>query len=80
MNQGKLVQELQRIMDRERQNLIWNNKLLENRMAVAQQLGEMAQLMKLLSRDLFDLTEVDMQFRDDFARKLKRRHIRVRNH
>ena len=79
VNQGKLVQELQRIMDRERQNLIWNNKLLENRMAVAQQLGEMAQLMKLLSKDLFDLTEVDMQFRDDFARKLKKRHIRLRN-
>ena len=79
INQGKLVQELQRIMDRERQNLIWNNKLLENRMAVAQQLGEMAQLMKLLSRDLFDMTETDMQFRDEFARKLKKRHIRVRN-
>ena len=79
VNQGKLVQELQRIMDRERQNLIWNNKLLENRMAVAQQLGEMAQLMKFLSRDLFDLTEADMQLREDFARKLKKRHIRLRN-
>lgn len=33
ISQGKLVQELQRIMDRERQNLIWNNKLLENRVA-----------------------------------------------
>ena len=72
VNQGKLVQELGRIMDRERQNLIWNNKLLENRMAVAQQLGEMAQLMKFLSRDLFDLTEADMQLREDFARKLKK--------
>ena len=79
VHQGKLVQELGRIMDRERQNLIWNNKLLENRMAVAQQLGEMAQLMKFLSRDLFDLTEADMQLREDFARKLKKRHIRLRN-
>ena len=78
ISQGKLVQELQRIMDRERQNLIWSNKLLENRMAVAQQLGEMAQLMKLLSRDLFDMTEVDLQFRDEFSRKLKKRHMRAR--
>lgn len=79
INQGKLVQELQRLMDRERQNLIWNNKLLENRMAVAEQLGEMAQLMKLLSRDLFDMTEVDMQFREEFARRLKKKKIQVRS-
>ena len=78
ISQGKLVQELQRIMDRERQNLIWSNKLLENRMAVAQQLGEMAQLTKLLSRDLFDMTAVDLQFRDEFSRKLKKRHMRAR--
>ena len=49
VNQGKLMQELQRLMERERQNLIWNNKLLENRMAVAEQFGETAQLMKILS-------------------------------
>lgn len=79
VNQGKLVQELQRLMDRERQNLIWNNKLLENRMAVAEQLGEMAQLMKLLSRDMFDMTEVDIPFREDFTRGLKKKHIQARN-
>ena len=79
ISQGKLVQELQRIMDRERQNLIWNNKLLENRVAVAEQLGEMAELMKVLSRDLFDMVEADVQFREEFARRLKKRHIQVRN-
>lgn len=79
INQGKLVQELQRLMERERQNLIWNNKLLENRVAVAEQLGEMAQLMKVLSRDLFDMVEADMQFREEFARRLKKKHIQVRN-
>ena len=79
ISQGKLVQELQRMMDRERQNLIWNNKLLENRVAVAEQLGEMAELMKVLSRDLFDMVEADVQFREEFARRLKKRHIQVRN-
>ena len=69
ISQGKLVQELQKMMDRERQNLIWNNKLLENRVAVAEQLGEMAELMKVLSRDLFDMVEVDLQFREEFARR-----------
>ena len=79
ISQGKLVQELQKMMDRERQNLIWNNKLLENRVAVAEQLGEMAELMKVLSRDLFDMVEADVQFREEFARRLKKRHIQVRN-
>ena len=79
ISQGKLVQEAERLMERERQNLIWNNKLLENRMAVAEQLSEMAQLMKMLSRDLFDMTEADVQFREEFARRLKKKHILVRN-
>ena len=71
VNQGKLMQELQRLMERERQNLIWNNKLLENRMAVAEQLQEVAQLMKTLSRDLFDFVEVDRQFREEVEKALK---------
>lgn len=79
ISQGKLVQELQRMVERERQNLIWNNKLLENRVAVAEQLSEMAQLMKSLSRDLFDMAEADVQFREEFARRLKKKHILVRN-
>lgn len=78
-NSGKLVQELQRLMERERQNLIWSNKLLENRMAVAEQLGEMAHLIKTLSKDLFDMAEADLQFREEFSRKLKRKKIQVRN-
>lgn len=75
VNQGKLMQELQRLMERERQNLIWNNKLLENRMAVAEQLGEMAQLMKRLSGDLFDMAEADRSLQEEFARGLKRKQI-----
>lgn len=73
INQGKLVAKLQRLMDRERQNLMWNNKLLENRLAVAEQLSETAQLIKYLSKDLFDMTEVDGQFREKFARQLKKK-------
>ena len=46
---------------------------------MAEQLGEMAELMKVLSRDLFDMVEADVQFREEFARRLKKRHIQVRN-
>ena len=75
VNQGKLMQELQRLMERERQNLIWNNKLLENRMAVAEQLQEVAQLMKTLSRDLFGMVEVDRQQQEEFSRRMKKKQI-----
>lgn len=75
VNQGKLMQELQRLMERERQNLIWNNKLSENRMAVAEQFGETAHLMKILSRDLFDMVEADRQQQEEFARRLKKKQI-----
>ena len=66
-------------MERERQNLIWNNKLLENRMAVAEQLQEVAQLMRTLSRDLFDFVEVDRQFREEAEKALKKKQIQVGN-
>ena len=75
VNQGKLMQELQRLMERERQNLIWNNKLLENRMAVAEQFGETAHLMKILSRDLFGMVEVDRQQQEEFSRRMKKKQI-----
>ncbi len=63
------------MMERERQNLIWNNKLLENRMAVAEQFGETAHLMKILSRDLFGMVEVDRQQQEEFSRRMKKKQI-----
>lgn len=75
VNQGKLMQELLAMMEQEKQKLLWNNKLLENRMAVAEQLGEMAHIMKGMSRDMFDITEVNEQFRDELQKKLKKKQI-----
>ena len=40
-------------------------------MAVAEQLQEVAQLMKTLSRDLFDFVEVDRQFREGAEEALR---------
>ena len=79
INQGKITEQMQRLMERQKQILIWNNKLLENRMAVAEQLGEMAQLMNTLSNELFDIIPVDAVFQEELKRRLKKKHILAGN-
>ena len=39
-NGARFLEELKHIFVRERQNLIWNNRLIEGRLAVAEQLGK----------------------------------------
>jgi len=75
INLGKFVQESQTVMLRERQNLIWTNKLIENRMAVAEQLGEMAQIIKLMSSDMYELEEVTPDFKELIQKYLKKKRI-----
>lgn len=75
VNQGKLGDELYRMISRERQNLVWSNKLIENRLAVAEQLSEMARIMQLMSRDMFEVTDVLPEFKDDLERRLKKKNI-----
>lgn len=79
INMGRLTQELSQLIRRERQNLIWNNKLIENRLAVAEQLSEMAQIMNLLSRELFELQEASPSFKEEMAKRLRRKRIFVKN-
>ena len=48
-------------------------------MAVAEQLGEMAQLMNTLSNELFDIIPVDAVFQEELKRRLKKKHILAGN-
>ena len=70
-----MTEQMQRLMERQKQILIWNNKLLENRMAVAEQLGEMAQLMNTLSNELFDIIPVDAVFQEELKTSFKEKNI-----
>ena len=40
---------------KEKQNLIWNNRMIESRLAVAQQLTETARIMETVAEDLYDI-------------------------
>lgn len=51
-----------------RQNMIWNNKLIENRLAVAEQLNEVARIMNSTAQDIYSLNSVP----EELEEKVKR--------
>ena len=54
---------------REKQNLMWDNRMIENRLAVAQQLMEVSRIMENVASDLYDLERGTPQFRRRPAQK-----------
>ena len=78
---GKSVQYLENLKERfqqEKQNLVWGNRMIENRLAVAQQLTEMARVMEMVAEDLYDITAAEPEFQEEICKSLKRKHIVVR--
>ena len=63
----------------ERQNLVWDNRMIESRLAVAQQLSEVARIMENVAEDLYDITCADPQFREDVKKALRKKHVIVKN-
>lgn len=67
-------QELQK----EKQNLIWDNRMIEGRLAVARQMQEMSEIMEMVAEDLYALSPADFPFLEELRRKLKKRHVLVK--
>ena len=63
---------------RERQKLIWDNRMIESRLAVAQQLQEMSRIMDMVAEDLYDISIADPQLMTELQKILRKRHIVVR--
>ncbi|MDO5136591.1 MAG: SpoIIE family protein phosphatase [Eubacteriales bacterium] len=59
----------------ERQRLIWDNRIIENRLAVAQQLTEVSRLMEMVAGDLYDITQGEPKLTEELGRHLKKRHV-----
>ncbi len=75
---GKSVQYLETVRERfqkERQNLIWGNRMIESRMAVAQQLTEISGIMERVARDLYDIAPAEPEFQEEVRKALKKRHV-----
>lgn len=60
---------------KEKQNLIWNNRMIENRLAVAQQLKETAEILKGMAENLYDISCADPIFQESLRRHLKKHQV-----
>ncbi len=63
---------------REKQNLIWDNRMIENRLAVAQQLMEVSRIMENVASDLYDLERGTPQFEEELRKSLRKSHVILR--
>lgn len=53
------LEECTHLFQRAKMNLIWNNRLIDNRQAVAEQLGEMAGIMTGVAQEVFEAPCLD---------------------
>ena len=63
---------------REKQNLMWDNRMIENRLAVAQQLMEVSRIMENVASDLYDLERGTPQFEEELRKSLRKSHVILR--
>ncbi|MCD8154722.1 MAG: SpoIIE family protein phosphatase [Clostridiales bacterium] len=76
---GQFWQELCVLFREERQNLVWDNRMIENRLAVAQQLTETSRILERAAENLYDLTPAGADFQKELSRRLGRRHVILKN-
>ena len=69
------IQVVQESFYREKQNLIWDNRMIDNRLAVAQQLSEISRIMEMVAEDLYDISGGTPQFTEDLKKALRKKHI-----
>ena len=53
--------------------------MIENRLAVAQQLTEIAGILRMVAVDLYDISEGRGPFREEVCRRMKKKHIFVKD-
>lgn len=63
----------------ERLNLMWHNRLMENRIAVAGQLSEMAQIMNGVAENTYGVHDISALLESEIKRKLREMHVAVKN-
>ena len=62
----------------QRQNLIWNNRQIENRVAVAEQLNEVAHTIQKVAADLYDIAAVSGDMEQRVKKIMQKRHVLVK--
>lgn len=59
----------------EMQRMSWDNRMIESRLAIAQQLTEVARIMESVAEDLYDISQAPSQMNEELEKVLKKRRI-----
>lgn len=73
------LEEMVQVFSRAKLNLLWSNRLLENRSAVAEQLHETADIVRKISDNVYDVKNVDEDFREKVKMRLRLRFVVVKD-
>ncbi len=68
-------EELTHFFHREREKLVWDNRMIENRMAAAQQYCEISGILKQAAQELSQITQPTHEFRDELRYMLKKKGV-----
>ena len=60
-----------------RQNMIWNNRLIENRLAVAEQLNEVARIMNSTAQDIYSLNSVPGELEEKVRKRFRKGGVSI---
>ena len=68
-------EELTHFFHREREKLVWDNRMIENRMAAAQQYSEISGILNQAARELSEITQPSREFTSELRYVLKKKGI-----
>lgn len=72
------VEQLQRGFFEAREELLYRNRLIENRLAIAEQLNEVARLIRKISGDVSEICTVPAAMEGKIRKQLQKHHILVK--
>ena len=78
INMDRFLQETNRIMQAAQVNLAWRNRLEENRLAFAGQIGEVAEIIDDLSGELKDREDSSGQLAGTLVQKLEKEKLKIK--
>ena len=78
INGARFLEEMRQQFFRARQDLLWNNRMIENRLAVAEQLNEVAHIMQRTAEEIYSVSGMPPQMENQARKILKKLHVVVK--
>lgn len=77
INYKSLTEEMKRIFHNAKMNMLWYNRMIESRTAVAVQLGEMAKMLGDVAEEIYRPRVLEDGRSEQIRKKLRNRHVIV---